>query len=96
MNSDLDIQEPVLSRAATITPASTISGFNFDPSLSSRANSPQSIAESYNTISVDENLLYRTRNRTSWVWKPENGLPYRTVDTNGIIRERWRCATCMY
>ena len=67
MNSNLNIQEPVPSRAAMITPASTITGFNFDPSLSSQANSSQSMAESYNTISVDQNLLYHTQNRTSWV-----------------------------
>lgn len=88
MNRDLDIQAPIPSRAATVTPAGTISGFHFDPSLSSRTNSPLSIAESHNSISVDENLLYCTHNRTSWVWKPQNGLPYRTVDANGIIRER--------
>jgi len=35
MNSDLDIQVPIPSRAATVTPASSILGLNFDPILSS-------------------------------------------------------------
>ena len=91
MNSDLNIQALIPSRAETATPASTIFGLNFDPSLSTRTNSPLSTSErsTSSTLQINENLFYRSRNRTSWVWKPENSLPYRMVDTNGIIRERW-------
>ena len=98
MNSDLNIQAPIPSPAETATPASSILGLNFDPSLSSQTNSPLSTSErsTSSTPQVNENLLYRSRNRTSWVWNPENGLPYRTIDANGLVRERWRCARCKF
>ena len=69
MNSDLNIQAPIPSLAEAATPASTILGLNFDPSLSSRTNSPLSNSErsTSSTPQVNENLLYRSRNRTSWV-----------------------------
>jgi len=95
MDSDFNVQAPIPFRANTVTPSSSLLGLNLDSNPSSRTNSPHSTSEGGTPIQINESLLYRARNRTSWVWKHENGLPYRVVDLNGMVRERWRCARCM-